>query len=96
MLPRRLRLYNGVLDYRHDRLVLSVAVLLRPEADSPQLTGSFERRFPGQEPLTLLRYRVIRVWQLPVDRLLAGGVGTLRWRRSATWTKRGYRTSFGA
>ena len=77
MLPRRLRLYNGVLDYRHDRLVLSVAVLLRPEADSPQLTGSFERAFPGQEPISLLRYRVIRVWQLPVESLLTGGLGTL-------------------
>ena len=77
ILPRRLRLYNGVLDYRHDRLVLSVAVLLRREADSPQLTGAFERAFPGQEPIALLRYRVIRVWQLSVDLLLAGGVGTL-------------------
>jgi signal transduction histidine kinase len=76
-LPRRLRLYNGLLDYRHDRLVVSVAVLLRPEADSPQLTGLFERRFEGKEPITLLRYRVVRVWQLPVDQLLAGGVGTL-------------------
>lgn len=61
MLPRRLRLYNGVLDYRHDRLVLSVAVLLRPEADSPRLTGSFERRLPSQEPIAFLRYRVLRV-----------------------------------
>jgi hypothetical protein len=77
ILPRRLRLYNGVLDYRHDRLVLSAAVLLRREADSPQLTGYAERAFPGQEPVTLLRYRVIRVWQLPVEQLLAGGVGTL-------------------
>jgi predicted transposase YdaD len=77
ILPRRLRLYNGVLDYRHDRLVLSAAVLLRPEADSPQLTGFFERGFPGQEAIALLRYRVIRVWQLSVDQLLAGGVGTL-------------------
>lgn len=77
MLPPRLRLYNSVLDHRHDRLILSVAVLLRPEADSPQLTGLFERRFPGQEPIALLRYRVLRVWQLPVESLLAGGVGTL-------------------
>lgn len=67
----------GCLDYRHDRLVLSAAVLLHPEADSPQLTGLLERAFPGQEPITLLRYRVIRVWQLPVDQLLADGVGTL-------------------
>jgi hypothetical protein len=70
-------LYNGVLDYRHDRLVLSVAVLLGREADSPRLTGFFERGFPGQEPITFLRYRVIRVWQLPVEELLAGGLGTL-------------------
>ena len=77
MLPRRLRLYNSVLDYRHDRMVLSVAVVLRPEADSPQLTGSFERGFTDQEPIALLRYRVIRVWQLPVEQLLKGGVGTL-------------------
>jgi predicted transposase YdaD len=54
-----------------------VAVLLRPEADSPRLTGSFERTFPGQEPISLLRYRVIRVWQLPVESLLTGGLGTL-------------------
>lgn len=77
MLPPRLRLYNSVLDYRHDRLVLSVAVLLRPEADSPRLTGVSQRRFPGQEPIALLRYRVLRVWQLPVEFVLAGGVGTL-------------------
>jgi hypothetical protein len=77
MLPPRLRLYNSVLDYRHDRPVVSVAVLLRPEADSPQLTGLFERRFPDQEPIALLRYRVLRVCQLPVEQLLAGGVGTL-------------------
>jgi predicted transposase YdaD len=77
MLPRRLQLYNGALDYRHDRPVLSVAVVLRPEADSPRLTGSFERGFPGQEPFAVLRYRVIRVWQLPLEQLLAGGLGTL-------------------
>jgi hypothetical protein len=77
MLPRRLRLYNSVIDYRHDRPVLSVAVLLRPEADSPRLTGLFERQILGQEPIALLRYRVLRVWQLPVESLLAGGLGTL-------------------
>jgi hypothetical protein len=77
ILPRRLRLYNGVLDYRHDRLVVSAAVLLRPEADSPQLTGFFERGFPGEEPITFLRYRVVRVWHVPVESLLAGGLGTL-------------------
>jgi hypothetical protein len=77
MLPPRLRLYNSVLDYRHDRPVVSVAVVLRPEADSPQLTGTFERRLADQESIALLRYRVLRVWQLPLESLLAGGIGTL-------------------
>jgi predicted transposase YdaD len=77
MLPPRLRMHNSVLDYRHNRPVLSVAVLLRPEADSPRPTGTFERGFPDQGPIALLRYRVLRVWQLPMESLLAGGVGTL-------------------
>src|SRR5271163_1640984 len=34
-LPLRLRLYNSLFEYRHQRLVLSVVVLLCPEADSP-------------------------------------------------------------
>src|SRR5438876_10973202 len=38
-LPSRLRLYNTAADYRTGLVVRSVAVLLRPEADSPQLTG---------------------------------------------------------
>jgi hypothetical protein len=76
-LPPRLKLYNGVLEYRHDLLVLSVAVLLRPEADSPRLTGSLARAFPGEVPISTRRYEVMRVWQLPVEALLNGGPGTL-------------------
>jgi hypothetical protein len=57
--------------------VLSVPVLLRPEADSPQWTGLLQRGFADEPPLSTLRYAVIRVWQLPVEQLLAGGVGTL-------------------
>jgi hypothetical protein len=76
-LPKRLRLYNAVLDYRHDLAVLSVAVLLQPAADSPQLTGKFERAFRGEQPYTFLRYEVLRVWTLSVETLLAGGIGTL-------------------
>src|SRR5262249_33102802 len=75
--PRRLRLYNTVLDDRHDMLVRSVAVILHPEADSPQLTGNFERRFPGEEPYAIWRYAVLRIWQLPVEPLLLGPTGLL-------------------
>src|SRR5262249_42189756 len=54
-LPRRIRLYNALLDDRHGILVRSVAVILRPEADSPQLSGRFERGFPGEEPYATWR-----------------------------------------
>src|SRR5262245_61477244 len=47
-LPKRLHKYNTLLDDRHEMPVRSVAVILRPEADSPQLTGTWERRFAGQ------------------------------------------------
>ena len=76
-LPRRLRLYNTVLEDRHELLVRSIAVLLHPGADSPQLSGRFERAFPGEEPYSTFRYAVVRVWQLPVQPLLDGGLGTL-------------------
>jgi predicted transposase YdaD len=76
-LPLRLRLYNSVFEYRHRRVVLSALVLLAPQADSPQWSGLLERGLPGEEPVSTLRYEVIRVWQIPVERLLAGGPGTL-------------------
>ena len=43
-LPPRLRLYNAVADYRTGLPVQSAAVILRPEADSPQLTGELAER----------------------------------------------------
>jgi hypothetical protein len=49
-LPRKLHVRNGLLEDRHDLPVRSAAILLHPEADSPQLTGVYERAFPGEEP----------------------------------------------
>jgi predicted transposase YdaD len=76
-LPPRLRLYNAAQAYRRRLPVFSNVVLLRPEADSPQLTGAYTEGLPGEEPYGIFRYRVIRVWELPVEPLLAGGLGTL-------------------
>jgi predicted transposase YdaD len=76
-LPRRLRLYNTVLEDRHDLPIRSVAVLLQAGADSPQLTGTLERAFPGEAPYSIFRYAVVRVWLLSVQQLLEGGLGTL-------------------
>ncbi|HJT76151.1 MAG TPA: hypothetical protein VJ739_03025 [Gemmataceae bacterium] len=76
-LPGRLHLYNALLNARHALPVRSVAVLLRPEANSPALTGTLEWRFPGEVPYLVFRYEVIRVWEIPVESLLAAGPGTL-------------------
>jgi len=71
-------LYSCLLRHRHGLLVRSVVVLLRPEANATNLTGRLEVRFPDEvEPYDVFRYRVIKVWELPLDRLLTGGLGTL-------------------
>lgn len=76
-LPRRLLRYNVLLDYRHGARVWSVAVLLRPEADHPGLTGTLDLRLPDGRPLHNFRYGVVRAWQQPVESLLRGRLGTL-------------------
>lgn len=75
--PKKLRWYNAVLDVRHDRLVRSVAVVLRREADSPQLTGELVRAFPGRPPHVVFRYDVLRVWQTPAETFLRGSLSLL-------------------
>jgi hypothetical protein len=72
-LPRKLHVRNGLLEDRHDLPVRSAAVLLRPEADSPRVTGVYERGFPGEPLYLTFRYQAMRVWQLPPGPLLAGG-----------------------
>lgn len=76
-LALRVLKYNILLHDRHRLPVHSVIVLLRPEADNPALTGRLTVPSPiGGEPL-IFHYQVIRVWQLPVEDILAGGLGTL-------------------
>ena len=77
MLPSTLLMRNGLLGHRHQLRVRSGAVLLRPEADSPQLTGMYERRFPGEQPYLTFRYAVVHVWQLAPEPLLSGGLALL-------------------
>jgi predicted transposase YdaD len=69
--------YNTVLDEKYDLPVQSGVVLLRPEADSPALTGEYCRQVEGRPPHSLFRYDVVRVWTLSPERLLAGGLGTM-------------------
>jgi hypothetical protein len=77
-LPERLQLYGSVLRNRHGLPVRSVALLLRREANATNLTGVLELRFPDEaDPYLVFRYRVVRVWELPLKTLLEGGLGTL-------------------
>jgi predicted transposase YdaD len=75
--PDDLHFRATLLERRHGLLVRAVAVLLRPEADSPQLTGLRRVGFPGEKLHDVFRYGVLRVWRLPPDRFLAGGPGLL-------------------
>lgn len=73
----RLLRYNVVLEYKHECPVLSLVVLLRKEADSPRLTGEFQRQLPDGSTYDSFRYRVVRVWELSPDTLLEGELATL-------------------
>ncbi len=68
----RLLGYNALLIERHRLPVRSVVVLLRPEADGRELNGRLT--MPGSIDF---EYRVIRPWELPLERILACGVGVL-------------------
>jgi len=70
-----LLLYNSALFKRHRLRVRSLMVLLHRGVDSPQLTGFYERGFPDEPFDVALRYRVVRVWEVPAEKWLSGGLG---------------------
>jgi predicted transposase YdaD len=76
-LPRKLHLRATLLENRHRLPVWAVAVLLKPEADSPALTERWQLALPGEAAYDTFRYQVVRVWGLPPDKLLKGGPGAL-------------------
>lgn len=76
-LPEKMRVRSALLHQRHQLLVHSVAVVVRPEADSPTLTGTWQLAFPAELPYDVFRYKVVRIWEVPPQRLLKGGVGLL-------------------
>ena len=54
--------------------MLTVLILLRKEANSPGLTGSYERHLPDGSLTNRYHYRVVRLWQEDPDPYLTGGV----------------------
>jgi hypothetical protein len=76
-LAANLHLYNALLEKRHGPPIQTMVVLLRRSADAPDLTAMLQRDFPGEPPYLTFSYRVVRVWQMPVETFLKGGLGTL-------------------
>jgi predicted transposase YdaD len=77
LLPERLLFYSVALTQKYKLPVRSAVFLLRREADSPALTGLFERPYANGAIYLRFEYQVVRVWQLPVESLLVGGIATL-------------------
>jgi hypothetical protein len=73
----RLHLYSTLLYSRHRLPVRTTLVLLRKAADGPDLTGYQELRYPDGEIYDWFRYDVLRVWEQPVERVLAAGLAVL-------------------
>ena len=77
-LPRRAHRYNALLEDRHDLPVESIVILLAPKANLRTITGHYERKLPGEtQPYLRFRYRVIRVWELPLETVLSAGTSVL-------------------
>jgi predicted transposase YdaD len=65
---------QAALFHRHRLPVLTVLVLLRPDANSPSLTGTFELSMPDGWQTNRYNYRVVRLWQEDPESYLNGGV----------------------
>ena len=52
-------------------------ILLRSEADCPELSGHLQLKLPDGRVTHDFYYDVVRLWQIPVEALLQGGLATL-------------------
>jgi predicted transposase YdaD len=77
LLPLRLLQYHALLLHRHQVRVSTTVVLLRRQARARQVTGRFRQRGPDGQLTVSFNYRVVRLWERPVDELLAGSLGVL-------------------
>ena len=73
---QRMLLYNVLLRSKHKLPVRGVVILLRPEAEASRISGGV-REVNDADTYLDFRYRVIQLWEQPVESILAGGIGTL-------------------
>ncbi|HLK61015.1 MAG TPA: hypothetical protein VKU00_30905, partial [Chthonomonadaceae bacterium] len=76
-LLERILLYNVLLRSRHGLPTLSYLLLLRPEADGPEMVDVLRCTGPAGAVYWEFQYRILRLWQKPVSELLEGPLATL-------------------
>jgi hypothetical protein len=72
-IDRRSHVYSTLLGWRYQLPVRTSLVLLRPAADGLELTGTLELRYPDGDVYDTFRYDLVRVWEQPVQAVLACG-----------------------
>ncbi len=77
LLAARVCLYNAALHLRFQVPVHSVVILLRPSADHSRIDGRLAYAGRPRRGKLEFRYEVVRLWEIPADRLLRRGPGIL-------------------
>jgi hypothetical protein len=75
--PLKAQRYNILARYRHGLPVQTVVVLLRPDADGPNMTGLLQDQLPDGTTYHVFRYNVVKVWELSPAEILAGDLSIL-------------------
>jgi len=73
MIPNRLLNYNGAVTRRYSLTTMSCVVILRREADSPEIGDLLVRSVPRFGDVHRFRYRPIRIWKEPLPIFLIPG-----------------------
>lgn len=74
-LPARLLQYFGLVHYKRPERIETIVVLLRPEADGPEMTGRYAPQGDDGPTNATIEYHVVRLWERPADELVHGGIG---------------------
>lgn len=76
-MANRFLMYNAVVDYKTGLPVRTAVILLRPEADGRVMREPLRKQFEGEMPYYTFHFRVVRLWEMPVETFLEGGLGVL-------------------
>ena len=93
-LPLRVQRYNILAHYRHGLPVQSVVVLLRERRTASTSLACWKHRLPDGFLYHEFRYNVVKVWERPVEDILAGDLATLPLAPIAEFRSENCRESF--